>query len=100
MRQVFTEDICLHSSCLEFMSRQEAQERLLQKPPGTFIIRFSDGEIGAVTIAWCYQTSQGMFSCYNSCKTFESSDFTFKFTHFFLPLQLVRLSMVFKDNNM
>ena len=62
--------IWLYSSCLEFMSRQEAQEKLLQKPPGTFIIRFSDGEIGAVTIAWCYQTAQGMLSYYNSYNFF------------------------------
>ena len=39
--------------CLEFMSRQAAHTKLLEKPPGTFLIRFSDGELGAVTIAWC-----------------------------------------------
>ncbi|XP_057292759.1 signal transducer and activator of transcription 5B-like [Hydractinia symbiolongicarpus] len=39
--------------CLEFMSRQTAHAKLLEKPPGTFLIRFSDGELGAVTIAWC-----------------------------------------------
>jgi len=39
--------------CLEFMSRQTAHKKLLEKPPGTFLIRFSDGELGAVTIAWC-----------------------------------------------
>lgn len=40
-------------STLEFMSRQTAHQKLLEKPPGTFLIRFSDGELGAVTIAWC-----------------------------------------------
>lgn len=35
------------------MSRQTAHRKLLEKPPGTFLIRFSDGELGAVTIAWC-----------------------------------------------
>ena len=39
--------------CLEFVSRQTAQEQLLSKPIGTFLIRFSDGVIGAVSIAWC-----------------------------------------------
>lgn len=38
---------------LEFMTRQKAHMKLLEKPPGTFLIRFSEGEIGAVTIAWC-----------------------------------------------
>jgi len=40
-------------STLEFMSRQTAHQKLLEKTPGTFLIRFSDGELGAVTIAWC-----------------------------------------------
>ena len=35
------------------MSRQMAHTKLLEKNPGTFLIRFSDGELGAVTIAWC-----------------------------------------------
>lgn len=35
------------------MSRQQAHQQLLEKPPGTFLIRFSDGGLGAVTIAWC-----------------------------------------------
>ncbi|XP_065683971.1 signal transducer and activator of transcription 5B isoform X2 [Hydra vulgaris] len=38
--------------CLEFMTRQLAHKNLLEKQPGTFIIRFSDGELGAITIAW------------------------------------------------
>jgi len=41
------------AGCLEFVSRQTAQEQLLSKPIGTFLIRFSDGVIGAVSIAWC-----------------------------------------------
>lgn len=39
--------------CLEFISRQNASERLCSKPAGTFLIRFSEGVIGAVCIAWC-----------------------------------------------
>jgi len=45
-----------NDSCLEFMSRQVAHNKLLEKPHGTFLIRFSDGDPGAVTIAWCYET--------------------------------------------
>lgn len=40
-------------NCLEFMTRQIAHMKLLEKNPGTFLIRFSEGELGAVTIAWC-----------------------------------------------
>ena len=34
------------------MTRQQAKKILLDKSPGTFLIRFSDGEVGAITIAW------------------------------------------------
>eukprot|EP00794_Sanderia_malayensis_P003212 gene3212-3689_t len=37
---------------LQFMSREDARNYLLHKAPGTFLIRFSDGEIGGVSIAW------------------------------------------------
>ena len=31
--------------------------KLLERPAGTFLIRFSEGELGAVTIAWCTERS-------------------------------------------
>ena len=37
---------------LEFMSREGAAKKLKGQRPGTFMIRFSDGEIGGVSIAW------------------------------------------------
>ena len=36
------------------MSRDAASEKLSGTPTGTFIIRFSDGEIGGVSIAWVH----------------------------------------------
>ena len=41
------------------MSRDTAGNKLRGKPPGTFIIRFSDGEIGGVSIAWVHGGEDG-----------------------------------------
>ena len=35
-----------------FVSKQKAQDYLLTRPNGTFLLRFSDSEIGGITIAW------------------------------------------------
>lgn len=35
-----------------FLNKQQAQDMLLSKPNGTFLLRFSDSEIGGITIAW------------------------------------------------
>ncbi|KAK2166934.1 hypothetical protein LSH36_33g03003 [Paralvinella palmiformis] len=35
-----------------FVSKKEAQDNLLKKPIGTFLLRFSDSELGGITIAW------------------------------------------------
>ncbi|KAK2180532.1 hypothetical protein NP493_439g02027 [Ridgeia piscesae] len=35
-----------------FVSKQQAQEWLMGRPSGTFLLRFSDSEIGGITIAW------------------------------------------------
>ena len=35
-----------------FISRQAAENALLDKPSGTFLLRFSDSELGGVTIAF------------------------------------------------
>uniref|UniRef100_A0AAR2J324 Signal transducer and activator of transcription n=1 Tax=Pygocentrus nattereri TaxID=42514 RepID=A0AAR2J324_PYGNA len=37
---------------LGFLNKQQAQDMLLSKPNGTFLLRFSDSEIGGITIAW------------------------------------------------
>ena len=44
---------------LEFMSREEAHKKLIDMCPGTFIIRFSDGEVGGVSIAWVIEKEGG-----------------------------------------
>ncbi|CAG5912326.1 unnamed protein product [Menidia menidia] len=37
---------------LGFVNKQQAQDMLLSRPNGTFLLRFSDSEIGGITIAW------------------------------------------------
>ena len=35
-----------------FLSKERARERLLASAPGTFLIRFSESELGALTVAY------------------------------------------------
>ena len=43
---------CVYRAILGFVNKQQAQDMLLSKPNGTFLLRFSDSEIGGITIAW------------------------------------------------
>ena len=40
------------SAILGFVSRQAAEEFLHKSQNGTFLVRFSDSELGGVTVAW------------------------------------------------
>lgn len=42
----------LFRAILGFVNKQQAQDMLMSKPNGTFLLRFSDSEIGGITIAW------------------------------------------------
>lgn len=44
--------VCDYRAILGFLNKQQAQDMLLSKPNGTFLLRFSDSEIGGITIAW------------------------------------------------
>lgn len=44
--------MCVYRAILGFVNKQQAQDMLLSKPNGTFLLRFSDSEIGGITIAW------------------------------------------------
>lgn len=48
---LFKNNICF-SSIGGFIGKSEAQEWLMSKENGTFLLRFSDSEIGGITIAW------------------------------------------------
>ena len=39
-------------SIMGFVTKTESQDMLMSKPNGTFLLRFSDSELGGITIAW------------------------------------------------
>ena len=41
-----------HRSIQGFMQKADAEKLLLSCSPGTFLIRFSEGEPGGVSVAW------------------------------------------------
>ncbi|EMP40504.1 Signal transducer and activator of transcription 5B [Chelonia mydas] len=41
---------------LAFVNKQQAHDLLINKPDGTFLLRFSDSEIGGITIAWKFDS--------------------------------------------
>lgn len=41
-----------------FIGRHQAEDMLLKKCNGTFLLRFSDSELGGVTIAWVTDSQQ------------------------------------------
>ena len=49
---MFYDKILYLRALLGFVSRQEAEEFLKSSEVGTFLIRFSDSELGGVTVAW------------------------------------------------
>ncbi len=46
--------VCLYvfRAILGFVNKQQAQDMLMSKPTEPFLLRFSDSEIGGITIAW------------------------------------------------
>ena len=44
--------MCCFRVIVGFISKQKSQEWLLNRPNGTFLLRFSDSEVGGITIAW------------------------------------------------
>lgn len=59
---------------LGFISRKQTEDLLLQCSPGTFLLRFSDTELGGVTIAWLGEGSDGTPEVY-MLQPFTSRDF-------------------------
>ncbi|CAG7720573.1 unnamed protein product, partial [Allacma fusca] len=51
----------IDGSILGFVSRTQAEEMLAPCLPGTFLLRFSDSELGGITIAWVH-SDQKVFS--------------------------------------
>lgn len=50
--------LALHRAILGFVNKQQAHDLLISKPDGTFLLRFSDSEIGGITIAWKFDSGE------------------------------------------
>jgi signal transducer and activator of transcription 5B len=48
-----------------FVSKQQAQEWLMRSQSGTFLLRFSDSELGGITIAWMAEDAKGERQVWN-----------------------------------
>ncbi|XP_053682004.1 signal transducer and transcription activator isoform X2 [Sabethes cyaneus] len=46
-------------SIVGFIHKSKAEDYLLKCPRGTFLLRFSDSELGGITIAWVNETNEG-----------------------------------------
>lgn len=55
------------SAILGFVNKQQAQDMLMSKPNGTFLLRFSDSEIGGITIAWVAENPNKAGMTQNFC---------------------------------
>jgi hypothetical protein len=52
---------------LGFVNKQQAHDLLINKPDGTFLLRFSDSEIGGITIAWKFDSRECPFCPQGPC---------------------------------
>lgn len=50
--------LCAPRAILGFVNKQQAHDLLINKPDGTFLLRFSDSEIGGITIAWKFDSRE------------------------------------------
>ena len=52
LTQQHLEDLWKKGYVMGFVAKAKAESLLLQQPPGTFLLRFSDSKIGGVSIAY------------------------------------------------
>ena len=64
-------------SIIGFLSRQQTEELLLPCPTGTFLLRFSDSELGGVTIAWVGENQDGAHEVF-MVQPFTARDFAIR----------------------
>lgn len=64
-------------SIIGFLSRQQTEELLLPCPTGTFLLRFSDSELGGVTIAWVGENQDGVHEVF-MVQPFTARDFAIR----------------------
>ena len=58
--------VFIYRLLLGFISRQEAEDFLHKSENGTFLIRFSDSELGGVTVAWITVNETGIMHMNNA----------------------------------
>ena len=58
--------VFIYRLLLGFISRQEAEDFLHKSENGTFLIRFSDSELGGVTVAWITVNETGIMYMNNA----------------------------------
>uniref|UniRef100_A0AAR2LNH0 Signal transducer and activator of transcription n=1 Tax=Pygocentrus nattereri TaxID=42514 RepID=A0AAR2LNH0_PYGNA len=63
---------------LGFLNKQQAQDMLLSKPNGTFLLRFSDSEIGGITIAWVAENPNKAERMVWNLMPFTTKDFSIR----------------------
>ena len=61
-----------------FIWRRTAEEMLAQCVPGTFLLRFSDSELGGLTVAWKAKAPDGNTDEYYMLQPFIARDFTIR----------------------
>ncbi|XP_054716983.1 signal transducer and activator of transcription 5B-like [Uloborus diversus] len=68
----------IDSLILGFVGRHQAEEMLLKRCNGTFLLRFSDSELGGVTIAWVTDSQQREGQEVFMVQPFTSRDFVIR----------------------
>lgn len=60
-----------------FIGKKQAEDLLLKSPIGTFLLRYSDSELGGVTIAWHGEGQDGQSKVFN-LQPFTNRDFAIR----------------------
>uniref|UniRef100_A0A6A7FV94 Signal transducer and activator of transcription n=2 Tax=Hirondellea gigas TaxID=1518452 RepID=A0A6A7FV94_9CRUS len=68
----------IDGSILGFVGRKQAEEMLRASPSDTFLLRFSDSEVGGVTIAWTFEDREKDQRDVFMLQPFTSKDFAIR----------------------
>ena len=61
-------DFCHFSHIIGFLSKERSHQNLKSCCPGTFLLRFSDSELGGITIAWTHEPKPGKYHLFHCFK--------------------------------
>ncbi|XP_037041739.1 signal transducer and transcription activator-like [Bradysia coprophila] len=65
----------IDGSIIGFVNRRETEKKLLQCPPGTFLLRFADSQLGGISISWVENAANPRVV---SLQPFSWKDFTIR----------------------